>query len=58
MEIEPLHEDELLLINAVLEDADNAMAVDCASQRVDYTVAGWFLFPKGSLVSVRIDLAS
>jgi len=37
------------IIRELLKGADNAMKVDCASQRVTFVVAGWFVFPKGSM---------
>lgn len=46
-----LREDEPpeAVIKELLADCDNAMQVDCASQRVGFIVVGWFVFPKGSL---------
>jgi hypothetical protein len=47
--------------NAVMEEllvgSDNAMQVDCASRNVSFVVAGWFVFPKGSLHE-PLDIAS
>ena len=37
------------IIDALLEEADNAMHVDCAGPTVPFVVQGWFVFPKGSL---------
>lgn len=42
-------EDADTIIRELLKGADNAMRVDCASLRVTFVVAGFFVFPKGSL---------
>jgi hypothetical protein len=48
-------------VNAIMEEllvgSDNAMQVDCASRSVTFVVAGWFVFPKGSLHE-PLDIAS
>lgn len=47
------------IISELLKDADNAMQVDCASQKVTFIVQGWFVFPKGSMVQpVLVEHAS
>lgn len=57
MEVTQYREDERAesIIAAVLKEADNALQVDCADQRVAYTVLGWFLFPKGSLLKADLS---
>ena len=45
-EEEPL---ERLLV-ALMKDTDMCIPVDCADPRVQFTVKGWFVCPRGSLV--------
>lgn len=40
---------EAKLIQSLMKGADMVMPVDCADRRVQFTVHGWFVFPKGSL---------
>lgn len=46
------------IIAELLEGADNAMRVDCASSRVTFEVIGWFVFPKGSLTGTKVESAT
>lgn len=42
-------EDPREIIDELLKGSDNAMKVDCAGPRVSFIVAGYFVFPRGSL---------
>jgi hypothetical protein len=37
------------ILQELLQDADNAMQVDCAGPTVQFVVGGWFVFPLGSM---------
>jgi hypothetical protein len=49
MAVIPLSKEESRLISELMEDCDLAIPVDCADPRVQFSVAGWFVCPKGSL---------
>ena len=42
-------EDSNAILRELLKGSDNAMQVDCASQRVQFVVIGWFVFPRGTM---------
>lgn len=46
------------VLHELMQEADNAMMVDCADPRIELVVRGWFLFPKGSLVKAEVDGAA